>query len=214
MARLLIFDSNATVDAGGNVIKDYNGVNVLGTLNDVSIPSKTFATQPVRLYGALDGPVTEVPYEFLFEGGPAVAPTDWLDLTWWQEFYNDRPSRTLPNLRTAPDVNPNFGWARETIQYGAAPTSPSDLIRTRVEVYEPVRHIVLADGYNYFVQSGDNHSFVVVCPVSGLYTRLAFALAASGAWPVNTYRLRVWAVVGGYDQQDALNNGTLPYVEL
>jgi len=213
VARLLIFDSNATVDAGGNVIKDYSGVPVLGTLNDVSIPSKTFVTQPVRLSGALDGPAPEVLYEFLFDGGPAVAPADWIDLSWWQEFYNDGLARQLPSLRTAAGVNPNFGWPRETVQYGAAPTSPSDLIRTRVEVYEPVRHIVLADGYNYFVQD-DNHSFLIACPVSGLYARLAFALGASGPWPVNTYRLRVWAMLGGYDQQDTLNNGTLPYVEL
>lgn len=216
MARLLILDTSATQDASGDPILDYAGNLVTGNV-DPALP--LLVSQPVRIYGALDGNIAEVPYEFLFEGLPAitppgdvVVPPTYIDLVWWQEFYSDGPSRGLPRLRTAPDIDPLTKWARETVTF-ADGCSPGAAQQAPVRTYVVERKINIGDGVHTITGApGSEFSALIACKVNGLFVRLAVNIMTDVVIPPdNTYRLRIWAIVGGQDQEAAQDANVLPY---
>lgn len=216
MARLLILDTDATQDASGNVILDYAGNPVTGQI-EPTLP--LLVSQPVRLYGALDGAIEEIAYEVLFDGLPAVPPpppeeepTTCIDLVWWQEFFSDGPSRGLPRLRTAPDVAPTTKWSRETITFAdGCGAGIQQLALARAYLAE--RRINIGDGVHTITGvAGSEFSALLPCKVNGSFVRLAVNLATDLVIPPdNTYRLRIWAIVGGQDKEAAQDANTLPY---
>ncbi len=78
MARLLIFDSNATVDTEGNAV-------------DMALSSSEKRSTALRLSGE-----RVVGFEFVLEGAAGN-----VDLYWWVEQYSDRftPVGTPPTNR-------------------------------------------------------------------------------------------------------------------
>jgi len=216
VARLLILDTNATQDASGNPILDYAGNPVTGQI-EPALP--LLVSQPVRLYGALDGAVEEIAYEILFDGLPAVPPpppeeepTTCIDLVWWQEFYSDGPSRGLPRLRTAPGVLPSTKWAYETVTFADGCSAGIQQFAP-VRAYLAERRINIGDGVHTITGlPGSEFSALLPCKVNGLFVRLAVNLATDLPIPPNnTYRLRIWAIVGGQDKEAAQEANTLPY---
>jgi len=100
MARLLIFDSAATVDSAGAAV-------------DMAVTAAYKPTKAVRCFGAPDGDTRNVGFEFDLSGGTAGL----YDVLWYMEFYNDDPSLvTQPNVRTGIVVAPP--WAREQTAEG------------------------------------------------------------------------------------------------
>lgn len=226
MARLLILDTSATQDASGAPILDYVGNPVSGQI-DPSLP--LLVTQPVRLCGAMDGDIEEIAYEILFDGTPAVVPVPppppdpppdvippppptYIDLLWWQEFYSDGPSRGLPRLRTAPGVVPSTKWARETVTF-ADGCSPGAGQQAPVRSYITERRINIGDGIHTITGvTGSEFSALLPCKVNGLFVRLAVNLLSDAIIPPdNTYRLRIWAIVGGQDKESAQDANIYPY---
>jgi hypothetical protein len=211
VARLLVLDTNATQDADGNPILDYNGNPVTGGI----VPAlPLLVSQPVRLYGCVDGGIEEIAYEILFDGLPAVdaEAEEYIDLLFWQEFYSDEPSRGLPRDRTYPDIPPNTKWPRETVTF-ADGCSPGDAQQTIVRSYIQVRKIRIGDGVNTITGlANDEFSALIACKVNGLFARLAVNLDV-GEKDIdgNDYRLRIWAIVGGQDNETAQDNNILPY---
>ena len=197
MARLFIYDSNATEDAAGNAV-------AMSLSNDVYR-----TTQPVRLYGCVDGPVNDIGYEVLFEGDRNVSSAAPVELYWYQEFYNDAPSRGLPSARVATGVSPMRGWSREQLQYADGTLVSPSTVLTQIEHYDIRRHVILADGVTYFADE-NTRARLLYFPVSvhAYFTRLKLAVHTL---PAGTFRLRVWAVVGGQDQQTAQEALTVPY---
>jgi len=217
VARLLILDTSATQDASGAPILDYAGNPVSGNVN----PALPFlVSQPVRLYGALDGNIEEILYEMLFDGGPAVnppgqeilVPPTYIDLWWWQEFYSDGPTRGLPRLRTAPDIDPNTKWSRETVTFADGCTPGVGQIAP-VRSYITERMIRIGDGIHTITGApGSEFSALLPCKANGLFVRLAVNFLTDAVIPPdNTYRLRIWAIIGGQDNEAAQDANTLPY---
>lgn len=213
MARLLILDTNATQDAGGNIIRDYNGDAVAGSI----VPAlPLLVSQPVRLYGCVGGGIGEVAYEILFDGLPAVdaEAEEYIDLVFWQEFFSDGPNRAdLPRNRTYPGLPANTKWPRETVTFadGCVPDSTQ---LAPVRSYLQERRIRIGDGINTITGlDNDEFSALLACKVNGLFVRLAVNLDVgekdiSG----NDYRLRIWAIVGGQDKESLQDASQLPYV--
>lgn len=210
MARLLILDTNATQDAGGNIIRDYNGDAVSGAI----VPAlPLLVSQPIRLYGCVGGGIGEVAYEILFDGLPAVDPPEYIDLVFWQEFFSDGPSRDLPSLRTYPAIPANTKWPRETVTF-ADGCSPEDGQQAPVRSYLQERRIRIGDGVNTITGlDNDEFSALLVCKTNGLFVRLAVNLDVGDKdISNNDYRLRIWAIVGGQDKESYQDASTLPYV--
>jgi len=217
VARLLILDTNATEDAGGNPILDYSGEPVLGSV-DPALP--LLVSQPVRLYGAMDGTIEEILYEILFDGTPAVnppgeevvVPPTYIDLVWWQELYSDNPSRGLPRQRTAPDMDPNTKWPRETVTFADGCTPGTDQ-QAPVRAYIAERRIRIGDGIHTITGvTGSEFSALLPCKANGLFVRLAVNFDTDAVIPDdNTYRLRIWAIIGGQDREAEQAANTLPY---
>lgn len=209
MARLLILDTNATEDASGNPILDYTGEPVTGQV-EPALP--LLVSQPVRVYGAMNGNIEEIQYEILFDGTPALVPPTYIDLVWWQEFYSDAPSRGLPRLRTAPDMDPLTKWPRETVTFADGCTPGMDQ-QAPVRAYIAERKIRIGDGIHTITGvPGSEFSALIPCKVNGLFVRLAVNLETDAVIPPdNTYRLRIWAIVGSQDNEAAKSASSLPY---
>jgi hypothetical protein len=213
----LILDTDATEDASGNPILDYTGEPVTGQV-EPALP--LLASQPVRLYGAMNGSIEEIQYEILFDGTPAVnppgeevvVPPTYIDLVWWQEFYSDAPSRGLPRLRTAPDIDPLTKWPRETVTFADGCT-PGAAQQAPVRAYIAERRINIGDGIHTITGvPGSEFSALIPCKANGLFVRLAVNLETDAEIPPdNTYRLRIWAIVGSQDNEAGKDASLLPY---
>lgn len=201
MARLFVYDSQAATDAGGAAI-------------NMSLVNGTYKrSKAVRLYGAVDGPIQDIGWEMLFEGAQAVAAP--ITLYWFMEFMNDRPQRTLPSARVAQGVNPNFNWCREQLEYAPGTLVGGSTVASRVYHYDVRREVILADGTTYFAAASPpaagSYSRELYFPVSVHAYWARLALTTDGLPGTGNYRLRIWAVVGGQDQQVAQQDQTLPY---
>jgi hypothetical protein len=99
MARLIVFDSGATVDSAGAAV-------------DMALASSAKRSKAVRGFGAPDGDSRHISWEFLLSGTPGS-----YDIYWYQEFFNDEPSLDAqPTVRTFPGADPTYSWAREQVQ--------------------------------------------------------------------------------------------------
>lgn len=198
MARLLIFDSHASVDAKGAAVS-------MGLVKDTYVYSK-----PVRLYGAPDGAIQDVGYEFLWESNVLLSSAAVYYCYWYQEFMNDTPTRRLPTQRSH-GVTPTYNWAREQMQL----ISPTPISATS-HIAE-IQHYDIRRKFSLDVAAGGNRS--VYFPVSNhaLYARLAITISSTStefdnaANNASNFRLRAWAIVGGHDQQDALEDQAAVY---
>lgn len=183
MAHLLIYDSAATVDADGNAINGAFAAPGAGVLAATPI-----FTKPVRLYGAPDGDISQVGFEFWVTSDASFT------LNWYMEFYNDRPvDYPLPTNHVAPLEVPTAAWAREQTEEVAGAGV--------VNHYNVARAINAAGG-----ATRDVRYFPMV--VHGLFVRLALYSAAA---PIAGYAARVYAVVGGVDQQVVYDALTTPW---
>lgn len=198
MARLLIFDSRASVDAKGAAVS-------MGLVNGTYVRS-----QPVRLYGSPDGAIKDVGYEFLWESNVLLSSALVYYCYWYQEFFNDTPSRALPSSRSH-GVNPTVDWPREQMQLlSSTPIAATSHIAE-------VQHYDIRRKFSLDVAAGGSRAVYFPVQNHALYARLAIAIASTStdfdnpATVLSNYRLRAWAIVGGHDQQDALEDQSAVY---
>lgn len=193
MAHLLIFDSSASLDASGNPV---SGTDAAGLAYDGggALGATTRYTKPVRLYGAPDGDISKVGFEF------AVQSTASFDLTWYMEFFNDAPVELpLPRARTSPPViavSPSCGWCREMTE--ALPNAAAGGVN---------HYAVTRTAYTLGGTSGVFLSYHFPMVVHGLFVRLALVAAAAPAGA----RLLVFANVGGVSQEADYESLTVPW---
>lgn len=193
MAHLLIFDSSATVDADGTAVSgndsagiSYDGGGALG--------STTRYTKPVRVYGAPDGDIMKVGFEF------SVVSASAFNITWYMEFFNDAPVEyPLPRARRAQpilNISPSAGWCREVTE--ALPDASAGGIN---------HYAVTRTAYSLGGTTGTPISYHFPMIVHGLFVRLAITAAAAPAGA----RLLVFANVGGVAQENNYEALTVPW---
>lgn len=178
MARILIFDSAATVDSVGNAVD----MTFLGR------GSAFMRTKAVRGFGAPDGDGRNIAFEFALFGGTSGA----YDVTWFMEFYNDKPSLDAqPATRDS-----GLPWAHEQSAEAAA----SGVVN-HYDVYRTIQDMDTSG-------AGDVRTFPMV--MQSLWTRLGLRSTAVSLAAVPP-RLQIFALVGGYDSQAVLQAGAAPY---
>lgn len=194
MAHLLIFDTDAVLDASGNPASGTDGAGLPydggGSLGSATV----HYTKPVRLYGAPDGDINKVGFEF------AVKSTSTFDLSWYMEFFNDAPVEyPLPRARTSPPIiaiSPSCGWCREMTE--ALTTTSSGAVN---------HYAVTRTAYTLGGTAGTYLSYHFPMVVHGLFVRLALVAASA---PAGT-RLLVFANVGGVSQEADYESLTVPW---
>lgn len=183
MAHLLIFDSAATTDADGDPIDGSFGAPGGGVLTAAALHTK-----PARIYGAPNGDIEKIGFEFWIQSNATFT------LSWYMEFFSDAPvNYPLPINHVAPGVSPTAQWAREQTEEVAGSGV--------VNHYNVVRAINAAGG-----AAVDVRYFPMI--VHGLFVRLAVYAAAA---PIAGLNLRIYAVVGGVDQQTTNEAKTAPW---
>jgi hypothetical protein len=164
---------------------DSNGNAVSMVLSSAAVRSKA-----LHLFGTPDGDVRNISYEFILSGGTGA-----INVYWYQEFFNDSASlKAQPSGREFPGANVAWAWAREQ----TAQLTGSGVI----EHYNVERRIMSMNG----ASSADCRWFPML--VHSLWTRLAIWTPSTLA---GSERLKVFASVGGYDAQTALEAGLTPY---
>lgn len=126
MARILIFDSEATEDNNGGAVS-------------MALSQNSWVTsQSMRCHGGPGGDKRNVSYEFVLSGNPVGAS---IDLEWYQTFFNDHPwvnlpvalppefqqvfpagstPPAMPSTRVFPESGAEYPWAREQIAIAGA----------------------------------------------------------------------------------------------
>jgi len=165
-------------------------------------------TRAVRMYGSPDGDIQNIGYDFLWESDWSITDASAYYLYWYQQFYNDRATRQLPPLENRISNRPpspnDATWAREQMQV-IAPTPIAATSSIAEILYYDVRR---KTPFNTNV-SGRGHAFYVPVTNHAMYVRLGLAISSTStgfdnpAYLAEHNRLRVWAIVGGHDQQTA-----------
>jgi hypothetical protein len=179
VARIPIFDSEATVDSAGNAI---NQSLVLATAR---------RSMPVRLFGAADGMIQQVSFEFILNGAAGN-----LTLQWYLEYFGDTPTvNSFPSNRVFPGADPAWPWSREQ----SAESSGSG----------GINHYNVTRTIQSFNAAGAADSRWFPMNVHALWCRLAVTPTAGILTPAQ--RLRIFAHCGGYGSEEALEALTVPY---
>ena len=229
MARVLIFDSNATVDANGDPVGPVatrfgNSILRPGGGPVIVPPGWTgpwngpVYTKAIPLIGCADGEINKIAFEFLGEKSTGEAGTA-VDLRWWMEFYNDSTKRyPLPgdtlilypeladdvgtyNDRVSPDVAVGTPWVRESTE---VLTITAGVTNARIVEHYPIeRQLVFPPDASLT----DSRYFPFV--VHALFVRIGLVSPTPATPP--GWRLRIWAIVGGIDSQDALEKAAYPW---
>jgi hypothetical protein len=196
LARIPIYDSNASFDSAGNALVGDSAMNLAF---GVYCKSK-----PVRLCG-LPQPLNYISYEWLFEGAGS-----WSFL-WFQEFFGDRGGAAgvagaiQPFNRTARDVLPATPWGREQIEIldgGTNYLKGLDLTR-QIDFTFPASGLVTK-----WFMVGDFAPFARI--QIALNTQTGGQQGQGQQVTTTLPRVRVWAHVAGYESDPFDDLGT-PY---
>lgn len=182
MARICIYNSAKSVDTAGAAI----GMGL------VASEAGARRSKPVRMFTP-QGESRYLSYEFIYSANFVSA----LDLRWFQEFFNDRPSLNAPpNLRAAVGVNENLMWAREIDEVvGNAGAITHNAITRTLSLPADTGGIGTARYATVAIHTN--------------WVRLA--LWVNGAIPAGA-KLEVYAIVGGHLEEKYLeDNGDTPY---
>lgn len=185
MARILIYDSDATVDDAGQAV-------------EMTMDGNFKPSSPMRLHGGPKGDQRNVSYEFVISSELGLS----IDLEWYQAFFNDHPMVNLPlslplNFRqqATPGINPKPGgrifpgssgeypWAREQIAIAGAAGA--------IDHYDITRAIASAGGVAE--PSADCRYYPML--VHALWCQVQVRPTSAAPWP----RVRIFAHGGGLD---------------
>lgn len=166
-------------------------------------------SMPVRLFGA-GGPVDKVTYEFFLTG----ADQD-INICWYQEFFAEQQNPYVARISHEEPLQALYPWTREQVEVVAN----TGLVTHLNVVRSVTMNAQLNQTGNLQITNVDRRSDSRVFPmvVHGMWTRLrVFSMTALGtlfdivAYNVDCvatpapWRLRIFAVVGGYEQVDAM----------
>lgn len=192
MAHILIFDNTATVDSNGDAI-DMSFPTRGGTVGCCSVP--------VRIYGSPDGDIEKCGLEMVAIGTANEAFT----MQWFLEYNNDAPARDQSiTFGSARHVPPTLGIAA-TSQWNREVTS--ELAGSGVINHYPVTR---QSAFNPGIVTGNVECHYYPMLVHGVFFRVRFLGFVSA--PTTIPRILVFAVVGGYDEQDAIEASVVPWV--
>jgi hypothetical protein len=126
MARILIYDSEKTVEDAGQAV-------------DMALSENEWKTSvPVRAHGGPKGDQRNISYEFILSGNPLSTA---IDFEWYQEYFNDHPWVNIgsnlptgfrqvfpegsppsgyPGSRVFPGSGAEYPWAREQVAIAGA----------------------------------------------------------------------------------------------
>lgn len=187
MARILVFDHSATVGSAGTAVD----MTIAASLTAVTAKRST----PVRLTAAREN-IRDVGWEFLLTGTAAA------NVYWHQEYYGDDKgwvaNRDYPDSRVFPGANPNWPWMRE---------QSAELAGSGVVNHYHVQRRIAMDPTVSGANNADSRFFPMV--VAAPWVRLAI-WTPDASWDANN-RLRVWAHVAGYADEEYLEALTTPF---
>lgn len=185
MARVFIYDSDATVDDQGQAV-------------EFAMDGGFKPSSPMRLHGGPRGDQRNVSYEFVVSGTAGLS----MDLEWYQEFFNDHPWINLPQslpqyftpqasaginpkpqARRFPGAGSEYPWAREQVAIAGDDGA--------IAHFNITRTVTAAGGSPE--PSADCRYFPML--VHALWCRIQIRPTSAEPWP----RLRIFAHGGGLD---------------
>ena len=185
MARILIYDTDATVDDAGQALEHAMDGNFKPTV-------------PMRLHGGPSGDQRNISYEFVVSSDAGLSIT----LEWYQEFFNDHPWVNLPTQlpvnfvqQATPGINPKpagrvfpgaaseYPWAREQVAIAGAAGA--------IDHYDITRTVTNAGGAAN--PDADCRYFQML--VHALWCRIQIRPTSAAPYP----RVRIYAHCGGLD---------------
>lgn len=200
MAKLMVFDSRATVDTAGN---DVTSMRV--GWEDAISEETAVRTYPVRTHSPF-ADIDTVGWEiFALDLDPGAEVVNICALRFWMEFYPDQshPDKVIGQepQRDWPGVSGAAAWPREVLALSGGTTS--------VQHYRVIRELNVRYIDNCF------QSWWLPLSVHAPWVRLAMYMdvaSSTGYTEPSQVHLKVYANVGGHSEREYLyQNGDKPY---